>query len=211
MQAQSDTLAAEPVETALPKPAAFEAPPPAPGDAPPAKATGTADSFVFRRHISRDFASMELSHKRFRPAPQPESPPRAPLDISTIQSEIRAVLGPAPSSPLHASPHLAQLTWTQPQRLAVLALAGAPPKAGLALLRAHGIFTLIAATGHPFRRPVEEIEILSLPDGADAAAPLAAQLRAKLAAGERIAFHAETGLSGAAAQLVARFSSRQAG
>ncbi len=169
------------------------------------------DSFVFRRHVSRDFASMELSHKRFRPAPEPESPPPAPLDFSTIQSEIRAVLGAAPPSPPPAAPRQAQLSWTEPQRLAVLSLAGAPPEAGFALLREHGISTLIAATGHPFRRPVEEIEILSLPDGTDTAAPLAARLRAKLANGERIAFHTETGLSGASALLAARFSSRQSG
>ncbi len=169
-----------------------------------------ADGFVFRRHVSRDFASMELSHKRFRPAPEPENPPPAPLDFSTIQSEVRAALGAAAPAFPPPIPHGAQLTWTEPGRLAVLSLAGAPAEAGLALLRDHGVATLIAASGHPFRLPVEGIDILSLPHGSGAAA-LTTRLRAKLADGGRIAFHTESGLSGAAAQLAARFSSRQAG
>ncbi len=196
-------------EPAIPAPVAFE-PPPAPTASEPAPAPA-ADGFVFRRHVSRDFASMEMSHKRFRTAPGIETPPPAPLDFSTIQSEVRAILGAATPVLPSSTAQAAHLIWTEPERLAVLSLAGATPETGLALLRAHGIATLIAAPGHPFRPPIEGVELLALPDGADAAAPLAAQLRAKLAEGERIAFHTETGLSGAAALLAARFSSRRAG
>jgi len=196
-------------QPALPEPQTVE--PASPEELPMAEAAPAMDNFMFRRHVSRDFASMELSHKRFRPAAESETPPPVPLDFPIIRSEIRAVLGaPAPSSPRPA-PRAAQLIWTEAERLAVLSLAGATPKSGLALLREHGIATLIAAPGHPFRLPVEGIEILSLPESAGAAAPLAARLRAKLTKGERIAFHTETGLSGAAALLAARFSSRRSG
>lgn len=153
---------------------------------------------------------MELSHKRFRAAPEPEAPPPAPVDFSTIQSEVRAVLeaaGPASAPP----PGGPQLIWTEPERLAVLSLGEASPEAGLALLRKNSVHTLLAAHGHCFRPSVEGVEILSLPDGADAAAPLAALLRARLAGGEPVAFHTETGLTGAAALLAARLSSRRAG
>lgn len=180
-----------------------------PAGAPAADLPPAPDGFVFRRHVSRDFASMELSHKRFHPALKPDTPP--PLEFSTIQSEIRAALNAdAPIAPRRA-PQAAQLIWAEPERLAVLTLSGAAPEAGIALLRRHGISTLIAARGHPFQQSTEGIEILSLPDGTDAVAPLAARLRAKLAAQERIAFHTETGLSGAAALLAARFSNRRAG
>ncbi len=166
-------------------------------------------NFIFRRHVSRDFASMEISHKRFRPAPENAVTRPVPLDILTIRSEVRAVLeAAAPAAPQPPAPE-AKLLWTEADRLAVLSLAGASPASGLALLRRHGIGTLIAATGHPFRLGETGIEILPLPDGAKATAPLAAQLRAKLAQGERIAFHTETGLSGAAALLATRFSNRQ--
>ena len=162
------------------------------------------EEFVFRRHASRDFTAMELNPKSFR------QPAQAQTNFSAIRSEIRAVLdAAAPATPRTDCPE-AQLIWTETDRLAVLSLAGAEPASGLALLRLHGIGTLIVASGHPFRRTVEDIEILKLPDGAAGTAPLAARLRAKLAQGQRIAFHTETGLGGAAAVLAARFSSRQA-
>ena len=170
----------------------------------------TPAEFIFRRRVSRDFASMELSHKRFRSATETEAAAPAPVEISIIRNEIRAVLeAPAPAAPRHARP-VAELIWTEADRLAVLSLAGATPASGLALLKRHGIGTLIAGPGHPFRQAWEAIDILLLPDGPDTTPPLAARLRAKLARGERVAFYTETGLSGAAALLAARFSSRQA-
>ena len=195
---------APPMQAAPPQPASEPAIEP---DPPPA-----GEGFMFRRNVSRDFASMEVSHKRFRPAPEAEtaalSP--APVEFSVIQNEVRAVLGTAPGQSSSTS-HGANLAWAEPDRLAVLSLAAAAPEDGLALLRDHGITTLIAAPGHPFRQPADKFDLLSLPESADAAAPLAAKLRAKLATGEPIAFHAETALSGAAALLAARLSSRRAG
>ncbi|MDE1897119.1 MAG: hypothetical protein KGH91_08595, partial [Rhodospirillales bacterium] len=165
--------------------------------------------FVFRRRVSRDFATMEVSHKRFRPAVENEVITTSQPDISAIRSEVRAVLeAAAPAAPQQPAPE-AKLLWTEADRLAVLSLAGASPASGLALLKRYSIGTLIAAPGHPFRVVEGGIEILPLPDGFRAAAPLVALLRAKLGQGERIAFHTETGLSGAAALLAARFSSRQ--
>ncbi|MBU6419940.1 MAG: hypothetical protein KGQ79_09470 [Proteobacteria bacterium] len=166
------------------------------------------EDFVFRRRVSRDFASMEISHKRFRASETAGTEVATEMDMSAIRHEVRAALGTAtPGAP----PVKARLRWTDTDRMAVLSLAGAAPASGLALLKRHGIGTLIAAPGHPFKPEEEAIEILPLPDGSGTAAPLAARLRAKLARGERIAFHTETGLSGPAALLAARFASRQAG
>jgi hypothetical protein len=165
------------------------------------------ENFVFRHRVSRDLASMEISHMRFRAPEVAGTEAAAEMDMSAIRQEVRAALGStAPAPPVEA-----QLRWTETDRMAVLSLAGATPISGLALLKRHGISTLFAAPGHPFQPEGEAIEILPLPDGSGALAPLVAQLRAKLARGERIAFHTETGLSGAAALLAARFASRQAG
>lgn len=168
------------------------------------------EDFVFRRRLSRDFATMEMSHKRFHPPVQEKATNPAQLDISAIRSEVRAALDAASPAAPRQPAAMAQLLWTEADRLAVLSLAGAAPEAGLALLKRHGIATLIAAPGHPFHSVGGDIEILPLPDGPGATAPLAARLRAKLAQGERIAFYTETGLNGEAALLAARFSSRQA-
>ena len=169
------------------------------------------EEFIFRRNVSRDFASMEISHKRFRPAVPEEPSLPAPMDFSSIQREIRAKLNASPPAVPHHTPPAAQLLWTEAGRLAVLTLAGSAPASGLALLKQHGIGTLLAIPGHPFHATGEDIEILSLPESSGAAASLATRLRARLAQGGRIAFHTETGLSGTAALLAARLSTRKAG
>lgn len=166
------------------------------------------EDFIFRRRVSRDFASMEISHKRFRSSEAAGTEAAAEMDMPAIRHEIRTSLGNPSSETATAE---AQLRWTDTNRMAVLSLAGAAPDSGLALLKRYGIGTLITAPGHPFKPEGKAVEILPLPDDSGAAAPLAARLRAKLARGERIAFHTETGLSGAAALLAARFASRQAG
>lgn len=180
-------------------------PPPAPAEDPPAP-----DNFVFRRHAAREFAAMELSHKRFRPAREAPAPSPEPMDFSTIQNEVRAALG-TPARPAMPHDHAATLTWTEPARLAVLTLTGDEVEAGLALLREHNIGTMIVSPGHPFRPPLADVELLCLPEGAAAAAPLAVKLRAKLARGEAVAFYTATGLSGPAALLAARLSGPRAG
>lgn len=179
-----------------------------------------ADGFIFRRNVSREFASMEISHKRFRTADSPPAPPAtstasvtsalpAPVDFSTIQNEIRAALTAPPQAEPSRPAQGAQLTWTEPGRLAVLSLGGSTARAGLALLSAHNISVLIAPPGHPFGTHVEGIEILTVTDK-DAAVPLAVTLRAKLASGAALAFFTETGLTGAIALLAAQFSRRSA-
>ncbi|MBU6449464.1 MAG: hypothetical protein KGQ26_07555 [Rhodospirillales bacterium] len=168
------------------------------------------EDFVFRRHAFRNFASMEISHKRFHPPSQDDATSPAHTEFSAIRSEICATLDAATPTAPRQPPSVAQLLWTEADRLAVLSLAGAAPATGHALLKRHRIGTLIAAPGHPFDPAEEGIEILILPEGLGATSLLAATLRAKLAQGERIAFHTEAGLSGAAAMLAARFSSRRA-
>ncbi len=133
---------------------------------------------------------------------------RAPADLAAIQSEIRAAFQAAGSSPAAPPrPAGAQLVWTEPGRLAVLSLGGEGAAAGIARLRARGISALIAAPGHPFP-PGGGVEIILVEDAT--LAPLAARLRARLAAGEALAFHVEQGLSGAVAGLAAQLSSRRA-
>nr|WP_295743081.1 hypothetical protein [uncultured Acidocella sp.] len=186
-----------PVE-ATPRPVPPAEPPAPEPEAQPAPETG----FVFRRHAAR--AAMP---------PQASTAPRlAGMDLTSIQNEIRAALDSlAASPPPSPAAQGAQLVWAEPGRLAVLSLGQAEPEDGLALLREAGIVALIAAQGHPFSAP-GALEILTLPSSADAAAPLAATLRSRLAAGEKLAFFTdETGLSGAAATLAARLSSRRAG
>ncbi|WP_298214466.1 hypothetical protein, partial [Acidocella sp.] len=113
--------------------------------------------------------------------------------------------GSSPAAP--PRPAGAQLVWTEPGRLAVLSLGCEGAAAGIARLRARGISALIAAPGHPFP-PGGGLEIILVEDAT--LAPLAARLRARLAAGEALAFHVEQGLSGAVAGLAAQLSSRRA-
>lgn len=139
--------------------------------------------------------------------PQPDK-----LAFSAIQDEIRAALQAAtkeaPSTP-SANPAL--LNWSEPGRLAVLSLGDASPTTALSLLQAQGVHILIVPETHPFPTPNRNIELLCLSDHEDASlTTLATGLRAKLAKGERIAFYTETGLTGSAALLAARLSSRSA-
>lgn len=165
-------------------------------------------------------ASAEFS----RPAPQPpasrpgkvpgqEALPTAKIAFSTIQSEIRAALEAASQTTVPAhSARTALLNWAESGKLAVLSLGDAPPASAWPLLQAQGIRILIVQEDHPFPPPDNAIELLCLRDQDTASlSPLITKLRARLAQGEPVAFHTESGLTGTAAFLAARLSSRRPG
>lgn len=144
----------------------------------------------------------------------PPTTPKRPeiLAFSTIQDEIKAALRAATQE---ASPSVstnpASLNWSEQGRLAVLSLGDSAPESAWPLLQAQGIHILIVPQLHPFPAPNRSMELLCLPDNDEAELnTMAAGLRAKLVKGERIAFYTETGLTGPAALLAARLSSRSA-
>lgn len=153
------------------------------------------------------------------PAPEvqadkiPDTPvlPTAKIAFNTIQSEIRAAFEAASQAP-HPPQEIrsALLNWIEPGRLAVLSLGDVAPASAWQLLRAEGIRILIVQEDHPFPAPDKTIELLCLDDQETASlSSLITKLRARLAQGEPVAFHTESGLTGTAAFLAVRLSNRK--
>ena len=177
---------------------------PSPAATPDTK-TEISTDFVFRRNLSRQLLTPAESA-----IARPVTPP-ATIAFHTIQSEIRAALEAAAAQetgPVTA-PAIPLLNWTEPGRLAVLSLGESPPEAAWTMLKAQGVDLLIIAEDHMILPPNGEIELLVLTDLDEATLlKLIAALRARLAKGGRIAFYTETGLTGGAALLAARLSTR---
>lgn len=152
------------------------------------------------------------SQKAFE-TPVRNAAPKPPEKVafSTIQHEIRAALGSATrDTTIQTAPDTPVLQWLEPGRLAILSLGHATPESAWSVLQTWEVNILVTPEAHPFPTPNRALELLCLPNRAEAIIPvLAVKLRAKLAKGERIAFYGTPQLTGSVALLADQLASQE--